>query len=72
MTAGFCSSRAAPGSRSATSGSSTATDEEYAGIYRRFAELIGSGESDVDTRPLRHVADAFMVGLHDRTEAFLD
>jgi len=48
------------------------SDEEYAGIYRRFAELIGSGGSDVDTRPLRHVADAFMVGLHERTEAFHD
>jgi D-galactose 1-dehydrogenase len=47
-------------------------DEEYAGIYRRFAGLIAARESDVDLRPLRHVADAFMVGRHAFVEPFED
>lgn len=34
---------------------------EYPRLYARFAELIASGRSDVDTAPLRHVADAFML-----------
>ncbi|OHV13837.1 Gfo/Idh/MocA family protein [Kushneria phosphatilytica] len=36
-------------------------DVEYAGLYRRFAELIDAGQSEVDVRPFRHVADAFML-----------
>jgi len=47
-------------------------DVEYAGIYRHFAALVGKGASDVDLRPLRHVADAFMIGRHERTEDFND
>ncbi|MDQ6434307.1 Gfo/Idh/MocA family oxidoreductase [Mesorhizobium sp. LHD-90] len=47
-------------------------DVEYAGVYRRFAGLIAAGKSDVDLRPLRHVADAFMAGRHDFTDAFED
>ncbi|MGH6762403.1 MAG: Gfo/Idh/MocA family protein [Phyllobacterium sp.] len=49
-----------------------ASDTEYDGIYRRFAMLIHSGTSDIDLRPLRHVADAFMSGKHERSEAFVD
>ncbi|NDV87585.1 Gfo/Idh/MocA family oxidoreductase [Aurantimonas aggregata] len=52
---------------------SEAPEAEYDGIYARFAELIAARESDVDVSPLRHVADAFMLGrrhivepLHDR------
>lgn len=33
---------------------------EYKAIYRRFAELIDSGTSDVDIEPLRLVADCFL------------
>ncbi len=47
-------------------------EQEYAGLYRRFGELIRVGLSDVDIRPLRHVADAFMIGLHERTDPFED
>ena len=47
-------------------------DVEYAGIYRHFAQLIAGRENDVDLRPLRHVADAFMVGRHECVEAFED
>lgn len=35
---------------------------EYAGIYARFAGLVRAGRSDVDTAPLRHVADALLRG----------
>lgn len=35
---------------------------EYADIYRRFAELIRDGESQVDVRPLQLVADCLLVG----------
>lgn len=35
---------------------------EYPGLYRRFAELIAAGRSDVDLRPLELVADAFLIG----------
>jgi D-galactose 1-dehydrogenase/L-arabinose 1- dehydrogenase len=38
-----------------------APDREYARLYGRFAELIASGESDIDVRPLQLVADAFLV-----------
>lgn len=35
---------------------------EYQSIYRRFAELLAAGQSDVDARPLWLVADAFLMG----------
>lgn len=38
-----------------------AGDEEYPGLYRHFAQLIRDGRSDVETRPLQLVADAFML-----------
>ena len=47
-----------------------AEDQEYSGLYARFAELIGSQSSDVDTAPLRLVADAFLIGRREITEAF--
>lgn len=45
-------------------------DVEYPGLYARFAELIARGEGDVDTAPLRHVADAFLLGKRVEVEAF--
>lgn len=35
---------------------------EYPSIYARFAQLVAARESEVDSEPLRIVADAFMVG----------
>jgi D-galactose 1-dehydrogenase len=35
---------------------------EYYGVYAHFASLIRAGRCDVDVAPLRHVADAFMLG----------
>ena len=47
-----------------------APDREYPRLYARFAELIASGTSDVDTRPLALVADAFMLAERRTTEPF--
>ncbi|WP_018012790.1 Gfo/Idh/MocA family protein [Sinorhizobium medicae] len=47
-------------------------EQEYPMLYRRFAEIIKAGRSDVDLAPLRHVADAFMLGRRKFVEAFHD
>ncbi|WP_110651217.1 Gfo/Idh/MocA family protein [Salinicola peritrichatus] len=47
-------------------------DAEYAGLYARFAGLIGKGQSDVDVSPLRHVADALMLGYRHTVEDFVE
>jgi predicted dehydrogenase len=45
---------------------------EYPMLYRRFLDLIDTRRSDVDIRPLRLVADAFLVGRRTAVEAFED
>lgn len=50
----------------------SAPEAEYDAIYRRFAELLAAGQSDVDLAPLRHVADAFMLGKRIETDPFFD
>lgn len=47
-------------------------DREYATLYCRFVELVGTGQSEVDLAPLRLVADAFMVGQSTPVEPFFD
>ena len=47
-------------------------NDEYPDIYRRFAELIATGRSDVDAAPFRLVADAMMLGKRVEVEAFQD
>jgi D-galactose 1-dehydrogenase len=47
-------------------------EAEYPGLYARFAELIGAGQSDVDVTPLRHVADAFLLGRRVVAPAFVE
>lgn len=49
-----------------------APEREYPMLYERFAEIIQAGRSDVDLAPLRHVADAFMLGRRKVVEAFFD
>lgn len=49
-----------------------AAPAEYAGIYRRFVELVARGDSDVDLSPLVHTADAFMLGRRRIVEAFTE
>jgi D-galactose 1-dehydrogenase len=43
---------------------------EYEPLYRHFAALIRERRSDVDARPFRLVADAFLVGRRVTVEAF--
>ncbi len=45
--------------------------EEYEMIYARFAELLKSGKSDTDVRPLQLVCDCFMLGRPQVVEAFV-
>jgi hypothetical protein len=45
---------------------------EYPSIYRRFAELIASGESEVDSEPLTLTSDAFLIGEQVRVEDFIE
>lgn len=47
-------------------------DNEYPGIYKRFAELIRTGRSDVDLSPLQLCADAFLQGEREIIEAFIE
>ncbi|WP_232792756.1 Gfo/Idh/MocA family protein [Caulobacter hibisci] len=47
-------------------------DEEYPGLYDAFARLIAAGGSDVDVSPLRHVADAFLLGERVTAPAFIE
>jgi len=43
---------------------------EYPSLYRRFAQLIETRTSDVDIRPLIHVADACMLGARESGPPF--
>jgi len=47
-------------------------EREYPSLYERFHWLITHGEHDVDVRPLRLVADAFLLGRHHEVEPFHD
>lgn len=47
-------------------------EAEYAGLYRRFAELIATCTSDVDLTPFRLVADAYLLGRRREVAAFED
>jgi L-arabinose 1- dehydrogenase len=43
---------------------------EYESIYRSFGELIASGRSETDVRPLRMVADILLIAKHISIEQF--
>lgn len=47
-------------------------EQEYPRLYSRFADLVRTGQSDVDLAPLRLVADAFLNGRISPTEPFYD
>jgi len=49
----------------------TAGLPEYPAIYSRFLDLIDSRMSDVDTRPLRLAAEAFLLGRRTAVEPLL-
>lgn len=52
--------------------SQTANHAEYEGIYRRLADVLDSGKSDVDGAPLQLVADAFLLGRRKVVAPFQD
>jgi D-galactose 1-dehydrogenase len=43
---------------------------EYPALYARMAELVAKGQSDVDLRPMTHVADALTLGRRDAVPPF--
>lgn len=43
---------------------------EYPSLYARMAELVRTGQSDVDLSPMVHVADALTLGSRETTAAF--
>ncbi|MDZ4311604.1 MAG: Gfo/Idh/MocA family oxidoreductase [Cypionkella sp.] len=43
---------------------------EYPALYKRMAELVAQGASEVDLAPMVHVADALTLGRRIETEAF--
>lgn len=47
-------------------------DAEYAGIYRRFASLIGRGQSDADAGPLRLVLECYERGVVTAAAPFVE
>jgi D-galactose 1-dehydrogenase len=47
-----------------------APSEEYERIYEHFADLLDRKESFVHDMPLRLVADAFLLGARETTDAF--
>ena len=47
-------------------------EREYPSLYAHWRQLIERGEEDVDVRPLRHVADAFLLGTRREVEPFVD
>ncbi|HEX7848194.1 MAG TPA: Gfo/Idh/MocA family oxidoreductase [Sphingomonas sp.] len=53
-------------------GTQRSEDQEYRGLYARFATLIHERRSEIDVDPLRLVADAFLLGRRDIVEAFND
>ena len=62
------------GSRLAIDGAEVSAEgpREYPSLYRRFGELLGTGQSDIDLRPLRIAADAFLAGRRTMVEPFED
>lgn len=50
----------------------SAIQHEYRSLYAEMSRLVKAGKSDVDLAPLRHVADAFMLGNRKIVDAFID
>lgn len=47
-------------------------EREYPNLYTRFAALVRSETSDIDTSPLRHVADAHLYGRREALPPFIE
>jgi D-galactose 1-dehydrogenase len=50
----------------------SAADLEYAGLYKRFAQLLLERRIDVDLAPLALVADAFLIGRRISVAPFVE
>lgn len=53
-------------------GDAQALAGEYPKLYARMAQLVADGQSDADFEPLRHVADAFLLGRRTVVAPFHD
>lgn len=53
-------------------GEAAAMAGEYPRLYARMAELVLAGGCDIDLEPLRHVADAFLLGRRKTTAPFYE
>jgi D-galactose 1-dehydrogenase len=51
---------------------SSALTGEYPRLYARMAELVQSGEIDMDLSPMAHVADAFLLGRRMIVEPYIE
>lgn len=64
------------GARFLVAGQAQAADKdaplgsEYQRLYAKMAQLVSSKDSDVDLRPMTHVADAFVLGKRVLVEPF--
>jgi len=47
-------------------------EREYQGVYAHFRDLLTRGDSDVDVAPLRHLADAMLLGHRRVVEEFVE
>lgn len=50
----------------------TGERDEYPGLYRRFAQIVGAGISDIDVSPLCLVADIFLTAKVTIVEPFIE
>ena len=67
---GICKLSRGGAALSLPSGSEHSEDREYPNLYAHFATLVRTGRSDVDTKPLQLVADAFLCGQRAEVEPF--
>lgn len=56
----------------AASGEAAALAGEYPRLYKRMADLVRQGKSDVDLRPMMLVADAFTLGRRETVAPFTE
>lgn len=54
------------------SGETAALAGEYTWLYAQMAELVLAGTCDIDLEPLRHVADAFLLGRRNIAAPFYE
>jgi D-galactose 1-dehydrogenase len=53
-------------------GDSSSLAAEYPSLYAKMAALVASGRSEMDLRPMEHVADACLLGRRISVEPFIE